>query len=111
MLGLGRANFCASAETIERQRRFYVDVVGLREGARPVFRSGSRGYWSYAGDRAVLHPTIARDGGASTQPAGAFNHLAFDCDDLDATCACLEKNRAFATKPILSTNCVKPSCS
>lgn len=83
--GVGHVNLRASTEMIERLRGFYVDVIGLREGARPVFRSGSRGYWLYAGDRAVLHLTIAREGGASTQPAGVFNHLAFDCDDLEAT--------------------------
>ena len=85
MRRLGHVNLRASAETIERLRRFYVDVVGLREGARPTFRSGSRGYWLYAGEIAVLHLLIARDGGASVQPSGVFNHLAFDCDDLETT--------------------------
>jgi catechol 2,3-dioxygenase-like lactoylglutathione lyase family enzyme len=85
--GIGHINLRAPAETIERLRRFYTDVIGLREGARPTFRSGSRGYWLYAGDVAALHLTIARDGGASAQPTGVFNHLAFDCDDLETTCA------------------------
>ena len=88
--GIGHVNLRASAETIERLRRFYIDVIGLREGARPVFRSGSQGHWLYTGDVAALHLTIARDGGASSQPVGAFNHLAFDCDDLDATRARLD---------------------
>ena len=88
---IGHVNLRAPAETIERLRRFYIDVIGLREGARPVFRSGSHGYWLYANDRAVLHLTIARNGGANSQPSGVFNHLAFDCDDLDATRARLEQ--------------------
>ena len=88
--GIGHVNLRASAESIERLRRFYIDIVGLNEGARPVFRSGSRGHWLYAGESPVLHLTIARDGGASAQPAGVFNHLAFDCDDLDATRAHLD---------------------
>lgn len=83
--GLGHINLRASAETIERARRFYVDVIGLRGGVRPTFRSGSRGYWLYAGEVAALHLTIARDGGATAQPIGVFNHLAFDCDDLEST--------------------------
>lgn len=87
--GLGHVNLRASADTLERLRRFYIDVVGLHEGPRPTFRSGSRGYWLYAGDRAVLHLTLATDG-AATQPAGVFNHLAFDCDDLDGTRARLD---------------------
>lgn len=89
-LDLGHVNLRAPIETIERLRRFYIDVVGLREGPRPTFRSGSRGYWLYAGDRAVLHLTIAAHDGATTQPAGVFNHLAFDCDNLDATRARLD---------------------
>jgi len=83
--GLGHVNLHASAETIERLRRFYIDVIGLTEGHRPAFRSGSRGYWLYAGDAAVMHLLIARNGGDSAQPAGVFNHFAFDCDDLEAT--------------------------
>ena len=83
--GLGHVNLHASAETIERLRRFYIDVIGLTEGHRPAFRSGSLGYWLYAGDAAVMHLLIARNGGDSVQPAGVFNHFAFDCDDLEAT--------------------------
>ncbi|HKU79430.1 MAG TPA: VOC family protein [Rhodanobacteraceae bacterium] len=89
--GIGHVNLRAPTETIERLRRFYIDVIGLREGARPVFRSGSHGYWLYANDRAVLHLTIALNGEANSQPPGVFNHLAFDCDDLDATRARLEQ--------------------
>lgn len=84
--GIGHANLRAPADLIETLRRFYVDVIGLREGPRPAFRSGSRGYWLYAGDRDVLHLTVAREDGAlQTQPPGVFNHIAFDCDDVDAT--------------------------
>jgi len=88
--GIGHLNLRASPETIERLRRFYIDVVGLHEGARPMFRSGSCGYWLYAGDRDVLHLTIAENGGADGQPPGVFNHVAFECDDLASTLARLD---------------------
>jgi catechol 2,3-dioxygenase-like lactoylglutathione lyase family enzyme len=88
--GLGHVNLRASPEAIERLRRFYVNVIGLREGPRPVFRSGSSGYWLYAGDDAVMHLLVARDGGEGMQPRGVFNHFAFDCDDLQATRARLD---------------------
>lgn len=88
--GLGHVNLRASAEAIERLRRFYVDVIGLREGPRPVFRSGSSGYWLYAGDAAVMHLLIARSGGEGRQPQGVFNHFAFDCDGLESTRARLD---------------------
>lgn len=83
--GLGHVNLRVPAETIERLRRFYIDVVGLHEDTRPNFRSGSTGYWLYAGDRAVLHLTVAAGRAATAQPPGVFDHLAFDCDDLAAT--------------------------
>jgi catechol-2,3-dioxygenase len=89
--GLGHVNLGASAETIERLRQFHVGVIGLHEGPRPAFRSGSRGYRLYANDRAILHLTIAQNGDADSQPPGVFNHLAFDCNDLDATRARLEQ--------------------
>lgn len=53
--GVGHVNLRAPAAMIERLRLFYIDVVGLCEGARPVFRSGSRGHWLYADDTDVVH--------------------------------------------------------
>lgn len=88
--GVGHVNLRAPAATIERLRRFYVDLVGLREGPRPRFRSGSRGYWLYAGEQALLHLSIGSDGACSVQPDGPFSHFAFACDDLTATRARLD---------------------
>lgn len=82
--GLGHVNLRATAAVIAQLRRFYRDVIGLDAGLRPTFRSGSRGYWLYAGGHAVLHLTIGTDGDTALQPSGPFNHVAFDCDDLDA---------------------------
>lgn len=88
--GLGHVNFRAPAAMIERLRRFYVDVVGLREGPRPAFRSGSRGHWLYAGDTDVMHLTIAGDNEPASANQSCLNHLAFDCNELDATRARLD---------------------
>ncbi len=68
--GIGHANLLAPAAMIERLRRFYIEVVGLTEGSRPQFRSGSH-----------------------AKSNGAFNHLAFACDDLTATRARLDAAR------------------
>ena len=83
--GLAHANLRAPAAMIERLRRFYTDVVGLREGPRPTFRSGSRGHWLYAGDTDVLHLTIASPGDAEPQATGMFNAagLAYQIDEVD----------------------------
>jgi catechol 2,3-dioxygenase-like lactoylglutathione lyase family enzyme len=81
-LGIDHVNLRASAEMIERVRRFYVDIVGLREGPRPYFRSGSHGHWLYAGNVDVLHLSIRDGGGTVPRATGAFGHMAFAIDDL-----------------------------
>jgi catechol 2,3-dioxygenase-like lactoylglutathione lyase family enzyme len=88
--GLAHANIRAPERLIERLRRFYIDVVGLREGPRPTFHSGSRGYWLYADGTDVLHLTIAGTGDTLPTSTGHFNHLAFACSDLAATRARLD---------------------
>ncbi|HET7359963.1 MAG TPA: tRNA lysidine(34) synthetase TilS [Rhodanobacteraceae bacterium] len=88
--GLGHVNLRAPAALVERLRRFYIDIVGLREGARPAFRSGSHGYWLYAGDAAVLHLSIDAGGIGAPAHTGPFDHVAFDCTGLDAVRARLD---------------------
>lgn len=89
--GLAHANIRAPEAMIERLRRFYIDVVGLREGPRPAFRSGSRGHWLYAGEADVLHLTIAGPGDALPARTGHVSHLAFACTDLATTRARLDE--------------------
>ena len=84
---------------LEATRNFYVDIVGLSEGARPPF--GFPGYWLYAGDMAVIHlvgkgnPTddfVGYTGAAqSGAGSGAVDHVAFayDAEDYDKTCAAI----------------------
>jgi catechol-2,3-dioxygenase len=77
-LGLNHYNLRAPRDMVELLRGFFCEVVGLRLGARPPFRTF--GYWLYAGAQPVLHlsesipgnPRLA--GGAST-----FDHAAFSC--------------------------------
>ena len=89
VLRIGHVNLRGPAGLIEQLKNFYIDVIGLHEGPRPRFRSGSSGYWLYAGERAVIHlnlfgtdNTYEREvipGGTT----GAIHHVAFECDDLD----------------------------
>lgn len=88
--GIDHVNLSAPAELLERVRRFYVDVIGLHEGPRPTFRSGSRGYWLYAGAEPVMHLTSRGQGEASAQATGWLDHIAFACADLPATRAKLD---------------------
>ncbi len=66
-------------------RDFYVDVIGLTEGARPRFPFP--GYWLYGGaEAAILHiaatlPETA-PGIAPDKPTGQVDHLALKCSGL-----------------------------
>lgn len=65
-------------------RDFYVDVIGLTEGARPKFQFP--GYWLYGGsEAAILHlaatlPETA-DGISPTKPTGQFDHISLKASD------------------------------
>lgn len=83
VLNLDHINLKASDEMLEQLREFYCDVVGLTSGDRPPFQD--HGYWLYAGDRAVVHLSEARDGEAGRAEAlTTFNHVAFACSGRSA---------------------------
>ena len=66
---------------LARSRAFYVDVLGMTNGARPAFNSP--GAWLYLGEKAVVHLVAgANDGGVVG--SGSLDHIAFDARDLDA---------------------------
>ena len=88
--GIDHVNLSAPAELLERVRHFYVDIIGLHEGPRPTFRSGSRGYWLYAGAEPVMHLTSRGGGQASAQATGWLDHIAFACVGLPAMRAKLD---------------------
>jgi catechol 2,3-dioxygenase-like lactoylglutathione lyase family enzyme len=77
--GLDHYNITPS--DLERSRRFYSEVLGLTDGARPMFRMP--GAWLYSGARPIVHLSI-REAGASTD-TGKFNHIAFSATDLNGT--------------------------
>lgn len=78
-------------------KAFYIDIIGLTDGARPAFPFG--GAWLYCGDTAVIHLVDAADhpgswtgtlerneGAGDSQPGpgtGAFDHVAFHGEDFD----------------------------
>lgn len=70
-------------------RAFYVDVVGLSEGARPDFPFP--GHWLYAGERAVVHLAGLGSAGASgaaeraTAATGRLDHISMRASGLAAT--------------------------
>jgi catechol 2,3-dioxygenase-like lactoylglutathione lyase family enzyme len=74
---------------LKRTRDFYVELMGLEEGERPVFPF--RGYWLYLGGIPVIHLVEASDsagawGGEIAIPkteegTGSFDHVAFRGED------------------------------
>ncbi|OYD77371.1 UNVERIFIED_ORG: glyoxalase/bleomycin resistance protein/dioxygenase superfamily protein [Burkholderia sp. CF145] len=64
---------------LDGTRRFFVDVVGLEEGARPPF--GVDGYWLYADGRAVIHLVDSTLPGHSGRVTPRIDHIAFRLDD------------------------------
>jgi catechol-2,3-dioxygenase len=86
--GLHHFNLRADADTLIRLRDFYIDVVGLKPGYRPPFKSA--GYWLYAGDAAVLHLSHTTPGeDRPVSVLGTFDHVAFAAHDHAACLAAL----------------------
>ena len=90
---LGHVNFGAQADVIESLRRFYVEVIGLREGPRPRFGSGSSGHWLYAGEHDVIRKVL-----------GDLTSAGVDCDE-DKVREALRNKEIEARRQIIeSTN-------
>lgn len=74
-------NISAPFELLERVRDFYVNALGLREGARPAVPV--RGFWLYDGDQALVH-LAENNTTVPAPPAHYLDHIAFACTDLPA---------------------------
>lgn len=99
--GLQHFNLRIPETELREVQAFYVDVLGLRPGPRPSFRS--QGAWLYAGDQPLIHLTQMNSG--ETAPPGspvglpsrlerrsALDHIALACDGLAAMRERLERH-------------------
>ena len=66
-------------ELLEKERDFFCEVLGLREGNRPNF--SSRGYWLYAGKNAIVHLSES-DSHIGAEKQGHFDHVAFQTSNI-----------------------------
>ncbi len=88
---LDHINIRAPRELLEREKRFFCELLGLREGERPAF--GSHGYWLYSGDAAVVH--LSEDEAqAGGDRQGYFDHAAFRSTGLRELLGTLDRNGA-----------------
>ena len=70
----------APSALLRTVRDFYVDVIGLVEGARPDVPVA--GYWLYLSDLPVLHLMEWPEGPQIPDlQSGYFDHIAFSCQD------------------------------
>jgi catechol 2,3-dioxygenase-like lactoylglutathione lyase family enzyme len=65
---------------LEATRRFYVDVIGLRDGERPPF--GFPGLWLYVDDTPVIHVIGLTGADERVSGGGSVDHIAFRVDGL-----------------------------
>jgi catechol-2,3-dioxygenase len=73
-------NIRACEPLLEELRKFYCDRIGLSVGFRPPFETP--GYWLYAGERAILHLSMASaNESLSTHVESTLNHVALECSN------------------------------
>jgi catechol 2,3-dioxygenase-like lactoylglutathione lyase family enzyme len=89
-------------DDLDRSRRFYVEVLGLTEGARPAF--SFPGHWLYCGGQPVVH--LAGTGGPEgSEPGGTghLDHVAFHATGLQTMLAHLrDRGIVCQQKPLPS---------
>jgi catechol 2,3-dioxygenase-like lactoylglutathione lyase family enzyme len=79
------SHFTILTDDVPRTVRFYGDLLGLAEGARPNF--DFPGAWLYAGGNAILHVVGGRP--RSDLRPGVIDHMAFSATGLADTLATL----------------------
>ena len=92
---LDHFNIVANAGDLERVKRFYIELLGFRDGPRPDFPFG--GAWLYKNDFPLIH-LAEMEGPDLEQPSlhatttGCLHHIAFDSEGLEEFKTLLEKN-------------------
>lgn len=82
----GMNHFTVLTADLNATRKFYIDILGLKEGPRPPL--GFPGAWLYAGGQPVLHVIAGRP--LPSPPAGVLDHMAFSASNLPDTVAGLK---------------------
>ncbi|RKF29852.1 VOC family protein [Paraburkholderia fungorum] len=80
---------------LDTARRFFVDVAGLVQGARPPFSVD--GYWLYANGRPLIHLIGATVPAQAGRAAPRIDHIAFRLESADEWQALLQRLHAADT--------------
>jgi len=94
-------HYMVLSKDLEKTRRFYCDVLGLRTGPRPPF--DFEGLWIYIGDVAVVHVAgrasyeatgRLTDSVVEHHGSGSVDHIAFAADNWDELVASFDAHGA-----------------
>ena len=89
--GIDHYNLRSDEKMIEILKDFYINIVGLKLGHLPPFKS--RGYWLYAKDKDVLHLSSSKDNVKNlTNVNSTLDHVSFSASDKVFFTEILEKN-------------------
>ena len=84
-------NLRSDEKMIETLKDFYINIVGLKLGHRPPFKS--KGYWLYAKDKDVLHLSSSKDNVKNlTNVNSTLDHVSFSASDKVFFIDLLERN-------------------
>ena len=88
--GLNHYNLRSEAKMMEVLKNFYIEIVGLKLGVRPPFKSN--GYWLNVGGKDILHLSEAKKNGNNpANTKNTFDHMAFSAENKDEYIKILRK--------------------
>lgn len=87
---LHHINIKAPRDLLGQEKRFFCEVLGLREGSRPNF--SSKGYWLYAEETAIVHLSES-DKHFKAEKQGFIDHVAFQSTGLKKLVRVLEQKK------------------
>lgn len=89
--GIDHYNLRSDEKMIEILKDFYINIVGLKLGHRPPFKS--KGYWLYAGRKDILHLSSSKDNVKNlTNVNSTLDHVSFSAIDKSFFLETLKKN-------------------
>ena len=84
-------NLRSDEKMIETLKDFYINIVGLKLGHRPPFKS--KGYWLYAKEKDLLHLSSSKDNVKNlTNVNSTLDHISFSASDKVFFIGLLERN-------------------
>lgn len=98
-MDLHHINIQGPRELLEKEKKFFCDIIGLQEGYRPDF--SNIGCWLYANGKAIVHLTES-DNHFKNDKQGYFDHVAFQSTDVQKLVSNLEEKEIKYTITYLS---------